>query len=187
MEELDFLKLVRRLVIVALFSDDELMERLVLKGGNLLDLAYGVSTRSSTDVDLSIDGDFGSLDDLKDRVQRVLSITFGEHGYVGLALYMLFWFCAWRAGSSVIRQCRKRPDLTWASDLAAMIQCAMIGFWVGGSFLGLAYWDYPYILVIIMVLTKVVVERQIAGESVKARVRTVTVAPSAVPTQQYPG
>ena len=82
MEELDFLKLVRRLVIVALFSDDELMERLVLKGGNLLDLAYGVSTRSSTDVDLSIDGDFGSLDDLKIRVRKVLSITFGEHGYI---------------------------------------------------------------------------------------------------------
>ena len=43
---------IKRLAIVAMFSDDGLMEKLVLKGGNLLDLVYGISTRASLDVDL---------------------------------------------------------------------------------------------------------------------------------------
>ncbi len=40
------LKDIRRLVIVALFSDDELMEKLVLKGGNALDVIYNIGTLS---------------------------------------------------------------------------------------------------------------------------------------------
>jgi hypothetical protein len=39
MENLEFLKRVRTLALVAMFSDDQLMTRLVLKGGNALDLA----------------------------------------------------------------------------------------------------------------------------------------------------
>ncbi|MGH9548729.1 MAG: putative O-glycosylation ligase, exosortase A system-associated, partial [Terriglobales bacterium] len=66
-----------------------------------------------------------------------------EHGFVGLGLFVLLWALSWRTGTRVIRMCRNRPDLTWARDLAAMIQAALVGFWAGGSFLGLAYWDYP--------------------------------------------
>jgi len=48
---------IKRLVIIAMFSDDDLMDRFVLKGGNALDLAYKVSTRASMDVDLSMESD----------------------------------------------------------------------------------------------------------------------------------
>jgi hypothetical protein len=65
-----------------MFSDDELMERLVLKGGNLLDVVYKVSTRSSVDVDLSIDGDFNSFEDLKHRAEAALQRTFDDNGFV---------------------------------------------------------------------------------------------------------
>jgi probable O-glycosylation ligase (exosortase A-associated) len=84
----------------------------------------------------------------------------GEHGFAGLAIYLLFWFLTWRAASSIIKAGRGRPDLQWASDLAAMIQVSFIGFWVGGSFLNLSYWDYPYILMAVLVLTKAVILRQ---------------------------
>jgi probable O-glycosylation ligase (exosortase A-associated) len=84
----------------------------------------------------------------------------GEHGFAGLAIYLLFWFLTWRTGSSIIKACRGRPDLQWASDLAAMIQVSLIGFWVGGSFLNLSYWDYPYLLMTLLVLTKAVILRQ---------------------------
>jgi len=86
----------------------------------------------------------------------------GEHGFVGLGLFLLLWILSWRTGSQIISLTRDRPEMTWARDLAAMIQAGLIGFWVGGSFLGLAYWDYPYILVIVLVLTKIVVERRIS-------------------------
>jgi hypothetical protein len=53
-----------------------------------------------------------------------------------------------------------------------MTQAALIAYFVGGSFLGLAYWDYPYILVVVLVATRVVVEtrlREAAAEPVAAK------------------
>jgi len=76
-----FLERVKRLVVIALFSDDELMEKLVLKGGNLLDIVYGISARASVDVDFSTSGDF-DLADLTKRVSNALSTTFREHRFV---------------------------------------------------------------------------------------------------------
>lgn len=94
-----------------------------------------------------------------------------EHGFVGLGLFVLLWIVSWRTGSLIIRACRNRPDLIWAQDLAAMIQAALIGYWAGGTFLGLAYWDYPYILIVVLVLTKVVVDRQIREVSLEVKGR----------------
>lgn len=82
-----------------------------------------------------------------------------EHGFPGLGLYLLFWFLAWRAGTDVIRRVKKRPDLQWARDLASMCQVSLIGFWVGGTFVNLQYWDYPFLIAAILVLTQVVVRR----------------------------
>lgn len=82
MNSLEFLERIRTLVVVAMFSDDVLMRRLVLKGGNLLDLVYGISARSSLDVDFSIDGDFPKADDLARRVENALVSTFSDEGYV---------------------------------------------------------------------------------------------------------
>lgn len=84
----------------------------------------------------------------------------GEHGFVGLGLFMLLWLFAWRLASGIIKDCKNKENLRWASDLAAMIQVSFIGYFVGGSFLGLAYWDMPYVLLSILVLTKVTVEKQ---------------------------
>jgi probable O-glycosylation ligase (exosortase A-associated) len=91
-----------------------------------------------------------------DNVHDVHSIYFevmGEHGFIGFGLFVLIGLLAWRTGSKVIRECRKDPDRKWASDLAAMTQVSMVGFATGGAFLGLAYFDYYYHLVIILVLT----------------------------------
>lgn len=73
---------VRRFAIIAMFSDDTLMEQLVLKGGNALALVYGVGARTSLDVDLSIDGDFKNLEDTRVRIFRSLRSRFETAGYV---------------------------------------------------------------------------------------------------------
>lgn len=91
-----------------------------------------------------------------DNVHDVHSIYFevmGEHGFIGFGLFVLIGLLAWRTGSKAIRECRKDPDRKWAADLAAMTQVSMIGYATGGAFLGLAYFDYYYHLVIILVLT----------------------------------
>jgi hypothetical protein len=82
MTSLGFLERVRTLVVIAMFSDDVLMRRLVLKGGNLMDLVYDISARSSLDVDFSIDGDFPDTEDLARRVENALVATFFEDDYV---------------------------------------------------------------------------------------------------------
>ena len=83
----------------------------------------------------------------------------GEQGYVGLLLFLLLGFLAWRAGSAIIKNCRDKPDLRWAQDLAAMIQVSMVGYAVGGAFLGLAYFDVPYLLMALLVMLKVITEQ----------------------------
>ncbi len=74
---------IKTLVVIALFSDDELMEILVLKGGSAIDLIYHTAERTSIDVDLSIDGDLpgSDLTALTARFDRLLNRTFKEEGY----------------------------------------------------------------------------------------------------------
>jgi putative inorganic carbon (HCO3(-)) transporter len=81
----------------------------------------------------------------------------GEHGYVGLALFVALLVCAWRSGARTIRFCQQRPDLRWARDLAAMIQVSLAGFAVGGAFLSLAYYDLYYYLIAALVLLEKIV------------------------------
>lgn len=76
------LKEIRRIVIIALFSDDELMEKFVLKGGNALDIIHSIGTRSSVDVDVSMPGDFADLEDAKRRVFKALKDRFDAVGFV---------------------------------------------------------------------------------------------------------
>jgi len=59
-------------VIVALFSDDVLFNHLVLKGGNALNLVHGLGTRTSLDVDFSMDQDFSDIDEARGRIFRAL-------------------------------------------------------------------------------------------------------------------
>ena len=84
----------------------------------------------------------------------------GEHGYVGLALFLLLLFATWRAASGIIKSCREQPDLKWASDLAAMCQVSMVGFMVGGAFLSLAYYDYFYYVIAALMITQKVLTAQ---------------------------
>jgi hypothetical protein len=69
---------IRRLVIIAMFSDDVLFSLLALKGGNALNLVYRLGSRSSVDVDLSLSEDFVNLDDARDRIFRALRARFAE-------------------------------------------------------------------------------------------------------------
>lgn len=79
----DSLEQIKKLVIIAMFSDDDLLERLVLKGGNALDLVHRISKRASIDVDFSMSGDFPreQRDTVQGRVEALLGRTFREAGY----------------------------------------------------------------------------------------------------------
>lgn len=76
----------------------------------------------------------------------------GEHGWIGLAFFVTLLAMTWFKSSAVIRLARQRPETLWARDLAAMIQVTLIGYMSAGTFLGLAYFDYLYHLVIVVVV-----------------------------------
>ena len=90
------------------------------------------------------------------NVRDVHSIYFeqiGEQGFIGFGLFMLLGMFAWIRARQIIRRCKKDPDNKWAADLAAMIQVSLVGYATGGAFLGMSYFDLPYHLMIILVLT----------------------------------
>ena len=112
------------------------------------------------------------------NVRDVHSIYFeilGEHGWPGLILFLLLLTLTWMKCSAVIRFARKRPEVLWAKDLAAMIQVSMVAYLSAGAFLGLAYFDYIYHLMAIVVVVHhmIVVEpsRRVDTNVVKPSVR----------------
>ena len=89
------------------------------------------------------------------RVHDVHSIYFevmGEHGFIGFGMFILLAVFAWLRANQVIRECKNDPQRKWAADLAAMIQVSLVGYGAGGAFLGLAYFDLTYHLMIMLVL-----------------------------------
>jgi probable O-glycosylation ligase (exosortase A-associated) len=85
-------------------------------------------------------------------VHDVHSIYFeqiGEQGWVGFSIWMLLMAVAWVQCGRLIRRNKGRPDRKWVTDLGAMLQVALIGYAVSGSFLGMSYWDLYYDLIVI--------------------------------------
>jgi len=77
------LKEIRKLTIIALFSDDLLMNIFVLKGGSALNFAYNIDLRESIDIDISMSEDFNEnqLEIIKTKLEKTLIQTFTEKNY----------------------------------------------------------------------------------------------------------
>ena len=94
-----------------------------------------------------------------DDVHASHSIYFevlGEHGFVGLGLFLMLGLMTWRTASWLIGRARRDREKRWAADLAAMVQVSLVGYASAGAFLGLAYFDYYYTLIALVVLCKTV-------------------------------
>jgi probable O-glycosylation ligase (exosortase A-associated) len=88
-------------------------------------------------------------------------MVLGEHGFIGLALWSVMLFAAWRALARVQKLTRDRPELLWAKDLAQALQVATIGFMVGGAALPMAYYDGFLSLLAAGVMLRILVQQQL--------------------------
>jgi len=95
----------------------------------------------------------------------------GEHGFVGLILYLALGATTFFTGGWVIRASRKHDDLAWAGNLAAMLQVSIAGFAMAGIFVNKTYLDLYFSLVAIMAVTRMLVAERLS-ESAKAKVET---------------
>jgi probable O-glycosylation ligase (exosortase A-associated) len=76
----------------------------------------------------------------------------GEHGWIGLTLFLTLLALTWLKSGAVIRMAKQQPETLWARDLAAMIQVSLVAYMSAGAFLGLAYFDYLYHLIAVVVV-----------------------------------
>jgi probable O-glycosylation ligase (exosortase A-associated) len=81
----------------------------------------------------------------------------GEHGFVGLGLFLLLALFTWLTASRVASQCRHHAELKAIADLVRMVQASLVAYATGGAFLGLGYFDLFYHLVAMVVIAGVVV------------------------------
>lgn len=127
------------------------------------------------------------------NVRDVHSIYFevlGEHGFVGLFLFLLLAVFTWRSAGAVARAVKPDSEHAWLGDLAAMVQVSIVAYLAAGAFLGMAYFDYYYNLVLIVVVARVLVrEAEAAGKrtvGIAARAAGSPRAPAAVAVKVQP-
>jgi len=111
----------------------------------------------------------------------------GEHGYIGLILFLIIGITTWQAGKKIIRITQDSPDNKWGYDLASMIHVSMIGYATGGAFLGLAYFDLPYHLAAIMILVlRIVTKEQAEKLKLEQKLSATVPKASAIPITKSP-
>ena len=75
-----------------------------------------------------------------------------DHGWIGLILFLMIFYGAWRNLSSIIKQAKRNQELKEFDLLARMLQVGLIAYFAGGAFLSLSYFDLPWHLVSFSVL-----------------------------------
>lgn len=78
----------------------------------------------------------------------------GNHGLIGLAIFMGIWISTWLTSGWLRTQKNLTPETQWTADMGAMCQVSLVGFLVGGAFLSLAYFDLPYNIMVMVVVTR---------------------------------
>lgn len=84
----------------------------------------------------------------------------GNHGFFGLFLFLGIFASTWRSAGWLRRQKFASPEANWCNDLGTFCQVSLAGYAVGGAFLSLAYFDLPYNIMVMVVLTRIWVEKK---------------------------
>lgn len=96
--------------------------------------------------------------DFNGKIYVAHSIYFqalGEHGFPGLALFLLIGLVTGLRAGSLAKRALKDPDYaTWVPLLMRMVQVSLGGFAVGGAFLSMVHFDFAYYIVAIVILVE---------------------------------
>lgn len=93
----------------------------------------------------------------------------GEHGFIGLILYLMLIVYSWFSAGRLAKACKGTEELLWIVKLMPMIQTSLAGFLVGGAFLNLVHFDFPYYLLALIVLANVEASQCLAATAKRAR------------------
>jgi probable O-glycosylation ligase (exosortase A-associated) len=104
--------------------------------------------------------EYGPYESLVRAAHSIYFQVLGNHGFVGLFLYVAIWLSAFRSTAWLRKNGKNHSKTKWARDLGAMAEVSFVGFAAGGSFLSLAYFDLPYDIMVMVVLAREWVERK---------------------------
>jgi probable O-glycosylation ligase (exosortase A-associated) len=78
----------------------------------------------------------------------------GDHGWPGFVLFTTLIGSTFVSLRRLKKTAKARPDITWISGYASMIQISLIAWLLNGAFLSVAYFDLAYHLIIITAVLK---------------------------------
>lgn len=108
----------------------------------------------------------------------------GQHGFVGLFVFLGILFGAFATLSRVVRYAKRYPELDWMRDLGAMIFVSLIGYSVSGAFLGLSMFDFYYTLVAIAIGLNTLQRQHAANNLVRAAPSVPVHSPGRLPDRR---
>jgi probable O-glycosylation ligase (exosortase A-associated) len=121
------------------------------------------------------------------RVHDAHSVFFeilGEHGFVGLALFLTLGLFTWFTASRITKLAEKAESTRWLGDLCRMVQVSMVAYAAAGAFLGLGYFDYYYSLIVIVIAARGILAAEQAALAAPARAQPRgTLRPAATPAR----
>jgi probable O-glycosylation ligase (exosortase A-associated) len=85
----------------------------------------------------------------------------GEHGFIAFAVFMALLASVIISMQKIKKQFKSIKSCSWICNYADMMQVGTLAYMAGGIFLGQAYFDLFYHLVIISVLVKVFARREL--------------------------
>lgn len=85
----------------------------------------------------------------------------GDQGFVGFFLFIALLANAFWNRREILKLTRRRPEqLRWATDLADLLAAVLVVYMVSGSLLSAAYFEMPYIMVMMMMVLRLQVQRE---------------------------
>jgi probable O-glycosylation ligase (exosortase A-associated) len=86
-----------------------------------------------------------------------------DHGFPGLAIFIGFFVIAALDAQWLIRRTKVHPELLWANNFGRMLQVAIVGFAVGGSFASLDMYDGFYAVILLGAVARRIVTAELAA------------------------
>jgi probable O-glycosylation ligase (exosortase A-associated) len=111
----------------------------------------------------------------------------GEHGWLGLALFLAIGVLAWRSGTWIVRHAKGHEEVAWLVDFARMTQVSLAAFAAGGAFLSLSYFDLYWHLVALLVIGKALLKRHVSVATTPAATAPLPVPLPAAYAQRQGG
>jgi probable O-glycosylation ligase (exosortase A-associated) len=116
------------------------------------------------------------------NAHSIYFLVLAEHGWIGLALFLLLIGAVMLRLRQLRRLRRTKPELEWISNYADMLRISMLGYLISGAFINLAYFDLAYQFMVIAALLAHLArpEASTGSDTAPAITRTGELKPCAV-------